>query len=152
MPHLALTIEDCTEDSKADWLAMRMALWPDTSEADHRQDQADLLSQPDRYAQFIAYDPDRAPIGFLELCFRHDYVNGTRSSPVAFIEGIYTVPAMRLRGVASRLVAAAERRARDYGGTELASDAPLDNARSREMHKALKFEETERVVYFRKAL
>jgi aminoglycoside 6'-N-acetyltransferase I len=41
---------------------------------------------------------------------------------------------------------------RDRGCTELASDAALDNAASRELHKALKFEETERVVFFRKAL
>jgi aminoglycoside 6'-N-acetyltransferase I len=35
---------------------------------------------------------------------------------------------------------------------ELASDALLDNNGSHAMHEALGFTETERVVYFRKAL
>jgi len=42
--------------------------------------------------------------------------------------------------------------ARERGCSELASDALLDNAASRAMHRALGFEETERAVFFRKSL
>lgn len=38
------------------------------------------------------------------------------------------------------------------GCGELASDAPLENAASHAMHHALGFVETERVVFFKKAL
>ncbi len=42
--------------------------------------------------------------------------------------------------------------AKERGLTELASDALLDNSVSHAAHKAIGFEETERVVYFRKRL
>jgi aminoglycoside 6'-N-acetyltransferase I len=83
---------------------------------------------------------------------RNDFVNGTRSSPVAFLEGIYVVPQERRRGVARSLIAAAEDWARVRGCVEFASDASLQNRLSQAMHQALGFEETERVVYFRKGL
>jgi aminoglycoside 6'-N-acetyltransferase I len=38
------------------------------------------------------------------------------------------------------------------GCSELASDARLENSASHAMHRALGFSETQRVVYFRKAL
>jgi aminoglycoside 6'-N-acetyltransferase I len=79
-------------------------------------------------------------------------VNGTESSPVAFLEGLYVAPAFRRQGIAALLVDQAQQWARERGCTELASDALLDNSASQEMHKALGFTETERVVYFRKPL
>ncbi len=42
--------------------------------------------------------------------------------------------------------------AQAQGCNELASDAALDNLGSQQMHKALGFAETQRVVYFRKML
>lgn len=42
--------------------------------------------------------------------------------------------------------------ARSKGMSELGSDASLDNTTSHAMHAALGFDETQRVVYFRKAL
>ena len=50
------------------------------------------------------------------------------------------------------LVAAVELWTREQGCTELASDALLDNEASHRAHAACGFEETERVVYFRKHL
>lgn len=46
----------------------------------------------------------------------------------------------------------AERWAREHSLTEFASDALLDNTVSHEAHRALGFEEAERIVTFRKAL
>ena len=42
--------------------------------------------------------------------------------------------------------------ARSLGCTELASDVELHNSPSQSMHLAIGFEETERVVYYRKPL
>ena len=50
------------------------------------------------------------------------------------------------------LIAAVEAWTREQGCTELASDALIDNAASHAAHAACGFEETERVVYFRKPL
>jgi aminoglycoside 6'-N-acetyltransferase I len=79
-------------------------------------------------------------------------VNGAQSSPVGFLEGLYVVPRARRNGVARALVAEVGRWARDFGCSELASDAALANAASHAVHRALGFEETERVVFFRKQL
>ena len=79
-------------------------------------------------------------------------MNGTDSSPVAFLEGIYVAPFARNLGVAKALVQAAEFWARERGCVEFASDAAIENESSHAMHRALGFAETERVVFFRKVL
>lgn len=147
-----MRIEPCASVDQPGWLEGRMALWPGEEASAHRHDMASYLAAPERYCQFVAYDDGGAAMGFAEASVRSDYVNGTESSPVAFLEGIYVAPAYRRRGVAGHLVAMVERWARDRGFSELASDALLDNDESHAMHGALGFEETERVVYFRKVL
>ena len=110
-----------------------------------------FLADPARYAQFVAYESGRA-VGLAEVALRADYVNGTESSPVAFLEGLYVEPARRRSGIARALVREGARWARQRGCTEFASDALLDNAASHAVHRALGFEETERVVFFRRRL
>jgi aminoglycoside 6'-N-acetyltransferase I len=134
----------------ADWLALRAALHGASD--DHHGDIVQILAQPERGAGFIARGADGAALGFAEVALRTDYVNGCETSPVGFLEAIYTVPTARRRGVARALVRAAEAWTLARGCTELGSDALLDNAGSHVMHGALGFEETERVVFFRKAL
>ena len=112
----------------------------------------ELCEQPGRYAQFIAYAASGQPQGLVEVALRSDYVNGTESSPVGFLEGLYVDRAFRQQGIAALLVKTAELWAREQGCTEMASDALLDNTASQALHAALGFEETERVVYFRKPL
>lgn len=142
-----------TAADAADWVALRNALWPGAGdrEAEHTADVARLLADPGETVNLLAR-MDGAVAGFAEAAMRHDYVNGCKTSPVAFLEGIYVSPAFRQRGVARGLVAAVETWAREVGCTEFASDASIDNSTSRTMHKALGFRETERVVFFRKAI
>ncbi len=71
---------------------------------------------------------------------------------MAFLEGIYVEQAFRKRGVAALMVEEVTRWAISQGVSELASDADISNTDSHRMHAALGFEETERVVYFRKML
>jgi L-amino acid N-acyltransferase YncA len=145
-------IQSCGTVDHPGWLELRQTMWPQDSPEAHRRDMAALLAQPERYGQFVAYGQDGAPAGFAEAAVRHDYVNGTESSPVAFLEGIYVHPAARRQGVARALALAVEQWAAARGCRELASDALLDNDESHAMHRALGFQETERVVYFRKML
>ncbi|KKB12685.1 aminoglycoside 6'-acetyltransferase [Devosia geojensis] len=141
----------CAADD-ADWLAMRNALWPRSRDDEHRAD----IEAYDETARspicLIARDEAGVALGFAEAALRHDYVNGCKTSPVAFLEGIYVRPQARGRGVARKLVVEVEAWALGLGCTEFASDAALDNVESHAMHKALGFTETQRVVYFRKLL
>jgi aminoglycoside 6'-N-acetyltransferase I len=147
----AFTIERVTAPG-ADWLALRAALWPRCLPAEHEAEMAAFSAEPQRYLQLIAYGSDRGAIGLAEAALRTDHVNGTSTSPVAFLEGLYVVPSARRRGVARALVQAVASWAVERGCTEIASDALLANTASHAAHRALGFEETERVVYFRRAL
>jgi aminoglycoside 6'-N-acetyltransferase I len=145
-------IERCTARTLEDWVALRYALWPEGPAEEHRLEAQALVGRRSRAVAFLARTPSRLAVGFAEATLRRDYVNGCTTSPVAFLEGIYVRPAFRRRGVARLLCAAVTDWATERGCTELASDALLRNTASHRMHAALGFEETERVVFFRKLL
>lgn len=134
-----------------EWAALRHALWPYMTLAQH-QAEAQQMWAAGKTAVFLARNAQNDAVGFAEAALRHDYVNGCDTSPVAFLEGIYVRPEARRQGIARMLVAEVLRWARTQGCRELASDADVANVISHAMHRALGFEETERVVYFRKRL
>ena len=142
----------CVSVDQPGWLSLREQLWPHCSRDEHLAEMTLLIASPKSFAQFVEHDPSGNAVGFVEISLRHDYVNGTKSSPVAFLEGIYVVPESRRRGIARTLVAEGERWAASMGCSEFASDARLENTASHAMHRALGFKESERVVFFRKAL
>ena len=84
------------------WLALRVQLWPHDSPEEHLKGMADTLARQ-HYVR-LALSADAAAVGFVEASRRVDYVNGTSSSPVAFLEGLYVAPPSRGQGVARALV------------------------------------------------
>ena len=72
--------------------------------------------------------------------------------PALFLEGIFVRPEHRGRGIARALCEAAGRWGLEQGCREFASDVYIDDHDSLSAHRGLGFEETERVVYFRKPL
>lgn len=135
-----------------DWHALRIALWPHLGAAGHTAQMRSLAQAPGRHCASIAYADDGMAVGLAEVSLRVDYVNGTAGSPVAFLEGLYVVPAARRQGVARALLDSVKRWAQGLGCAELASDTPLSNLPSQAVHARLGFEETERVVFFKMAL
>lgn len=126
--------------------ALRLALWPD---ADDGLDDLQAALAQSATSHLVVVDDADAALGFAEVSVRHDYVNGTDSTPVGFLEGWYVVPAWRGRGLGRALVAAAAEWTREQGCAELASDARLEDGNAQAAHAACGFEPTERVVYFR---
>ncbi len=96
---------------------------------------------------FVALDGGGRLQGFAEATLRGDYVNDCETSPVAFLEGIYVRPDARLVGVGRAL--ASWGRDKDK---EMASDALRENCGGHIFHEAVGFEETERVVCYRRRL
>lgn len=134
------------------WLGLRKALWPDGTDGEHEGEMAAFVAAPDRHGQFMACADDGRPIGLAEVSLRSDYVNGTDSSPVAFLEGLYVDPSGRRQGVARALLRSVTAWALARGCTELASDTLLENTLGQAVHRRLGFAETERVVYFNRAI
>jgi aminoglycoside 6'-N-acetyltransferase I len=132
------------------WLALRLALWPDGSPAEHLAAMTDTLARG-HYVR-LAVNASGSAVGFVEASKRVDYVNGTTSSPVAFLEGLYVVAGSRRQGIARALVKSVVAWALQQGLSELGSDSLLDNPQAHAAHRALGFEETERVVYFHRVL
>jgi aminoglycoside 6'-N-acetyltransferase I len=146
-----MRVVPCDFGSVHVWATLRHELWPDATVEAHAEEAEVILQHPGSAAAFIAWDAQEAT-GFAEVALRHDYVNGCTTSPVAFLEGIYVRPAYRRQGFALLLCKAVEDWAVGRNCAELASDVEIRNAISQDMHIAAGFEETERVVYYRKPL
>ena len=125
-------------------------LWPDHTAPEMRLEFAGILAKPDA-AFFLAYENENA-IGFAQCQLRHDYVEGTDSSPVGYLEGIYVAEGYRKQGIAKELLTACETWAKSKGCTEFASDCELDNTQSLRFHLNVGFEEANRIICFTKKL
>ncbi len=91
-------------------------------------------------------------MGFAQCQLRRDYVEGTESSPVGYLEGIFVEESARGGGVAKALLSACEKWAGEQGCREFASDCELSNAVSLAFHLALGFQEANRIICFTKKL
>ena len=111
---------------------------------------AEWLERPDT-GVFVCSRESGGLCGFAEVATR-PYVDGCRTSPVAFLEGWYVDPDCRGTGVGRALVDAVEAWARGRGLEELGSDALLSNEPSHRAHQRLGFIEVERAVRYRKSL
>jgi len=134
------------ESDRPEWFRMRRALWSDSQERE-----LDELLQSDSEQVFFAERDGGGLCGFLEAAIR-PWASGCQSQPVGYIEGWYVDPDMRRQGIGGRLVKAAEDWARSRGCREMASDAELPNTTSQQAHRALGYEETLRLVLYRKPL
>jgi aminoglycoside 6'-N-acetyltransferase I len=148
----ALVIRPVERADAAVWERMRTALWPDEA-GSHAADIARFFSpqRNERLEVLLACSGSGAPIGFVELSIR-PYAVGCTGDRVAFVEGWYVEPDHRRRGVGAALIRSAEEWGRTNTCTELGSDTQLWNESSIDAHKALGFEEVERLVAFRKSL
>jgi aminoglycoside 6'-N-acetyltransferase I len=147
---MTIVIRGASPEDRAEWLRMRRALWDDCPDDEHEREIDEIVaSEPEEV--FFAERPDGGLCGFLEAALR-SRADGCETTPVGYIEGWYVDPDMRLQGVGKALVEAAEAWARSQGCRQMASDAELWNIVSHQAHGALGYQETDRVVQFKKDL
>lgn len=129
---------------------LAIQMWSNHTVSELDTDFDEIVSNKDAvcYIKYI----DNTPVGFAQCQLRHDYVEGTRSSPVGYLEGIFVVPEHQHKGYAKELLQECELWAKEKGCTEFASDCELDNSNSFNFHMAMGFEEANRVICFRKEL
>lgn len=100
---------------------------------------------------FLKYKND-VPIGFAQWQLRYDYVEGTKTTPVGYLERIFIKNGYRNKGYAKELLSECEAWAKYNGCQEFASDCEIDNIGSFHFHKAMNFTEANRIICFTKAL
>ena len=125
-------------------------MWTKHDPGEMAEEFRELIKNEDA-ACFIKYIDNRA-IAFAQCQLRHDYVEGTNSSPVGYLEGIFVAEEYRGKGCAAALLAECENWAVEKGCTEFVSVCELDNAESLSFHLAMGFEETNRIICFKKKL
>lgn len=125
-------------------------LWNGHSQAELERELERLTENPDA-ACFIRYVGEEA-VGFAQCQLRRDYVEGTSSSPVGYLEGIFVREEYRRRGYARELLACCEIWAKEKHCTEFASDCDLDNESSLAFHLAMGFDVANRIICFRKSI
>lgn len=125
-------------------------LWPKHTVDTLEKEIQEAITKPN-VAFFLAFTENQ-PIAFAQCQLRHDYVEGTSSSPVGYLEGIYVRQRYRQQGIASELLTACQTWAKHNYCTEFASDCEIENMESLKFHLSHSFIEANRLICFSKQL
>ena len=141
-----MTFRKAGKEDAAAYSDLAIRLWSDADVKELEEEFIDLAEDPDSVV-FLAIE-DSTHVGFAHCQVRTDYVEGSDSSPVGYIEGIYVLEDYRNKGVARGLLRSCEDWARSKGILEMASDCEITNEESIDFHKKVGFSEANRVVCF----
>lgn len=141
-------IKRVTKEDAVTLAKLAIQMWDENVLEELAEEFAEMVSSEDA-ACFIKYVGEE-PVGFAQCQLRRDYVEGTETSPVGYLEGIFVAEKFRQAGFAKELLQECERWAKKKGCTEFASDCELDNTDSFKFHMAMGFEEANRVICFKK--
>lgn len=131
-------------------LSLFKALWQDADERALKDSFSHSLTGENLITYLASVQGQTA--GIAQCSLRRDYVEGTDTSPVGYLEGIFVLPEYRNRGLAKELVKACEQWAKEKGCKEFASDCELTNEESRKFHRAAGFNEVGAIVCFAKKI
>lgn len=143
-------VQKATNDDSRVLAEMAVQMWDSHTVDELESGFIDALNN-DGAVLFIKY-LDSKPVGFAQCGLRTDYVEGTNTSPVGYLEGVFVKADYRNKGYAKELLDACEKWAKDKGCTEFASDCELNNSGSLKFHMAMGFEEANRIICFRKEI
>jgi len=146
----ALSLTAATRADVPVWRAMREDLYSGVDEAFNEFEVSLILASKDRECLLVR-DPKEEPVGFVEVSLRN-VVDGCLGGPVGYIEGIYLVPSWRGLGLGPAMIDAVAEWFRAQGCRDMATDAEMENADAQQFWSDLGFEETWRIVQYRKSL
>jgi aminoglycoside 6'-N-acetyltransferase I len=145
-----LRIEEISERHIPKVTEMVIKLWPHCTYEEEFANCVEIINSTSQTI-FVAEANDDY-VGFIQLSLRTDYVEGTSTSPVLYVEGLYIEPNYRNQGIANSLVEKSEDWGIEQNCTEIASDAELNNTDSIKFHESIGFTEVNRVVCFSKTI
>lgn len=129
---------------------LAVLMWDNHSANELMTEFSEIISKGN--SQFFLKYINDTPVGFAQCQLRHDYVEGTKTTLVGYLEGIFIKEGYRSQGYAKELLAECEAWAKENGCQEFASDCEIDNTNSLRFHKAMNFIETNRIICFTKTL
>jgi len=141
-----MSIIKANQEHLEDWTNLAIMLFPESTFEDELKFHKEIL-ELEKEVGFL-YQKDDKYVGFMNISIRSDYVNGTDTSPVVYIEAIYVLSEYRQYGIGRKFIEHAEQYAKQMGITQLASDCIIDNTLSENFHKNCGFIEKERVICF----
>lgn len=127
-------------------LALAVKLYADSSYNSLKEEFQHILLS-DNKAVFL-YNVAEKTIGFAYCSLRYDCVEGSSSSPVGYLEGIYIDEKYRKKGYAKELIKECEKWSLDNNCNEFASDCQLDNIESRLFHEKTGFKIAGEIICF----
>ena len=151
MAENGFVIRQLAEGDLAEWLRLRVLLWDESGEDDHKAEMVDIIEHHDTQLVVVADLGAGRLAGFLEASIR-SHVEDCSTDHVGYLEGWYVDEEYRQMGIGRQLVRYAENWARQKGCTEMGSDAEVDNLVSQQAHTRLGYSETSRLVHLRKEL
>ena len=134
-----------------DWLEMALALWSYESKSD-MEVLFHTLFASENDEMLICKTDEGIAVGFANISVRKDYVEGSNSSPVGYIEGIYVKPEFRKQGIAKKFIELAEEWSCKRGCIEIGSDTEVENIESQKFHRHIGFEGESHIVHFIKPI
>jgi len=123
------------------WSRMCADVYPDTEACEMV-----VEYQEGKFPNEYVYIIDEEVVAFVSLSQRNDYVEGTKGSPVGYIEGIYVKSEFRNRKIARELIDFAKDWSKERGCREMASDCLLENTDSLAFQTAVGFCEVNRII------
>ncbi|MBN3555461.1 GNAT family N-acetyltransferase [Fictibacillus nanhaiensis] len=140
------SIKEASESHLDSLTELAIALWPDNQFSELRKEFKQLLnSEKDKVIVYLIH---AEPIAFIHVSIRSDYVEGSRSSPTGFVEGIYVKPDHRRKGISNKLITQGESWLKTRGCKQIGSDIELSNDTSYHFHTSVGFKEANRLIAF----
>jgi aminoglycoside 6'-N-acetyltransferase I len=97
-----MQIEPITEENIVALTTLIWDLWTDCS-FDEEYENCKRILTSETETCYLTKEKENY-IAFIYVSIRTDYVEGSTSSPIAYLEGLYVKPAYRKRGVGRKLV------------------------------------------------
>lgn len=142
-----MKITEVTKKDFADWVELGALFWHRHPIKKSEKEFKRILASKNE-TSFLCRDDDGGPVGFVYVAIRTDYVEGSKTSPVGYLEGIYIKKEYRKKGVAKRLFQETKKWFKNNKVSEIGSDAELENIISQKFHKSVGFKKGETLIHF----
>lgn len=145
-----MIISEATYENIQDVAQLANIMWNDSTIKELESGFKEIIND-ENVVIFIASKKEEV-VGFAQCGLRYDYVEGTNSSPVGYLEGIFIKEKFRKKGYAKKLLQYCEEWSKKKGCREFASDCEIINEISFMFHLSMGFSETNRIICFKKQI